>query len=73
MFRYTEKELRDFLVTHADIWRVEELDEIDNQSPIEAAYARGAYEAYVFVLRFMNEYKLEEEGENNGYDYSTND
>jgi len=60
MFRYTEQELREFIKYNADYWRVEELDEIDNNSPNEAAYARGAREAYLFVLNFMNEYKLEE-------------
>jgi hypothetical protein len=57
--RYTEKELRDFITQQAQVWADEEIDAIDT-SPLEVAYARGAREAYQFVLTFMDEYRLEE-------------
>jgi hypothetical protein len=62
MFRYTEQELREFLENNAKLWRVEAVDAEAGGYPEGVSYARGAYQAYDFVLRFMEEYKLEEEG-----------
>ena len=62
MFRYTEAELRGFLEQHADLWREQADDSSQGGYPEEVQYARGAYQAYEFVLNFMDEYKLEEEG-----------
>lgn len=58
--RFTEEELRDFLARQAMLWRDEAIDANENDQPEEVAYARGAFEAYDFVLRFLDEYKLEE-------------
>lgn len=60
MFRYTEEELRDFLSRQALIFQqeAEECEALD--LPIDVAYAHGAEQAYLFVLRFMDEYRLEE-------------
>jgi hypothetical protein len=62
MFRYTEEELRGFLETNRKLWREEAVDSEAAGYPEEVAYARGAYQAYDFVLNFMEEYKLEEGG-----------
>ena len=58
MFRFTEQELRDFLVEQEQLW----LEEAQNseEDTEEFQYARGAYHAYKFVLQFLDEYKLEE-------------
>jgi hypothetical protein len=58
--RYTEEELRDFLTQQLELWAEEEHHAYITEYPLEEAYARGAHEAYLFVLRFMEEYKLEE-------------
>jgi hypothetical protein len=57
MFRYTEKEMREFVGYFADYWSLEQ-DGAENDD--DFYYAKGAEEAYKFVLNFMNEYKLEE-------------
>jgi hypothetical protein len=57
MFRYTEQELREFLAQHADYWSLEQ-DGAEHTD--DFYYARGAEDAYKFVLTFIDEYKLEE-------------
>ena len=59
MFRYTEQELRDFLTQQADYFANEQIELSVEGDGFDYSYARGAEEAYLFVLRFMNEYKLE--------------
>ncbi len=58
--RYTEQELRDFLTRQADEFATEQQDIDPDSDGLDYSYARGAEEAYLFVLRFMDEYKLEE-------------
>jgi hypothetical protein len=60
MFRYSEQELREFLLRHESLWEQELLDCDVEGDGFDYQYARGAMEAYQFVLRFMDEYKLEE-------------
>jgi hypothetical protein len=56
--RYTEQELRDFLTRQVEEFRAEIAD--PRAEFYDRGYARGAQQAYEFVLRFMDEYKLEE-------------
>jgi hypothetical protein len=58
--RYTEQELRDFLAEQAQLWLEEAMSSDSQTTKDEIAYAYGAREAYLFVTRFMDEYKLEE-------------
>jgi len=58
--RYTEQELRDFLAQQAEHWYQERMANGSADEALDYAYAYGAQEAYEFVLRFMDEYKLEE-------------
>lgn len=58
MFRYTEQELRDFITRQALDYDNEQLESVGE--PLEVAYAQGSADAYWFMLRFMDEYKLEE-------------
>lgn len=60
MFRFTEQELRQFLEQHESLWEQELLEYDVEGDGFDYAYARGAMEAYSFVLRFVDEYKLEE-------------
>jgi hypothetical protein len=54
--RYTEQELREFLELHAH-----EFADVDQNAEFyDRGYSRGAYDAYKFVLRFMDEYRLED-------------
>jgi len=62
--RFTEQELRDFLTRQADEFANEQLYIDLEGNGYDYAYAKGAEEAYLFVLRFLDEYKLEE-GNNN--------
>ena len=61
MFRFTEQDLREFLEHHRKLWVDECIDAQGRDDDLEVMYARGAYEAYEFVLRFLDEYKLEED------------
>jgi hypothetical protein len=58
--RYTEQELRDFLTQQADGFATDMAESEEAGMEYDYAYAQGAYMAYQFVLRFMNEYKAEE-------------
>jgi hypothetical protein len=58
MFRYTEQELRDFILYQAKHYDERQLEFVGE--PLEVAYSQGSADAYWFVLQFMNEYKLEE-------------
>jgi hypothetical protein len=54
--RFTEKELRDFLERQASIFAQEQDDTDLDGDGLDYSYAKGAEEAYLFVLRFMDEY-----------------
>ena len=58
--RFTEQELRDFITRQADTWANEQQDIDLEGDGYDYAYAKGAEEAYLFVLRFLDEYKLGE-------------
>ena len=58
--RFTEQELRDFLTHQADIFATEQQDSALDGDGLDYSYAKGAEEAYLFVLRFLDEYKAEE-------------
>jgi hypothetical protein len=55
-----EQELRDFLTHQADIFATEQQDTDLDGDGLDYSYAKGAEEAYLFVLRFLDEYKAEE-------------
>jgi len=63
MFRFTEQELRDFLNEQSKYWDEDALKvrEYDEYEPYDYGYSIGAHEAYEFVLRFLEEYKAEED------------
>ena len=54
--RFTEQELRDFLERQASIFAQEQDDTDLDGDGLDYSYAKGAEEAYLFVLRFMDEY-----------------
>lgn len=58
--RFTEQELREFLERQASIFATEQDDTDLEGDGLDYAYAKGAEEAYLFVLRFLDEYKAEE-------------
>lgn len=59
--RFTEQELRDFLAEQAQLWLEKAMSSNTYGTQDEVAYAYGAREAYHFVTRFLDEYKLEED------------
>lgn len=58
--RFTEQELRDFLTRQADLFANEQMEFSHDDNGYDYYYAKGAEEAYLFVLRFLDEYKLGE-------------